>query len=473
MTDNERRGIIYLSNVSKQFEVSKGILKSSKPVHALNGITLQIFERETLGIVGETGCGKTTLGRIIALSILPSSGDVLFKVPPEDLEIIAKADIECNEKGKNEETKNSELCAKLRQIKEKYRINYGNRRDMKRYRKKIQMVFQDPFGSLDPRKFIRDSIAEPIKLLTDEDPEEITRQVIGQVGLSEDHLYRFPHEFSGGQRQRIGIARAISVRPEVIVLDEPTSALDVSVQAQILNLLKDIQKAQNVTYVFISHNLGVVKAMADRVAVMYLGEIVELAKTADLFKDMKHPYTKILLSSIPVPDPKIRQEYAEIEGDIPNPANLPAGCYFHTRCPVAMKVCGWTPQDMGEPIQKMLDEYRNPEVMDLPPVEGIKLDEDNRIIMVSFSSNLTKEHLNIVINLVDKESIQKNGTRFKAINNIDIGPDGSSIVLSMIEPLKPKLNEVKRGHFVSCLLYEAQSDKERLDDGVSQSLIQR
>ncbi len=473
--------LLYVSHLKKYFDINNG-LKKTGTVKAVDDVTFSLKSGETLGVVGETGCGKTTLGRTILHLTKPTDGDVYFDLPQEIMEDVIRTEQKFHDLHlkKNRSPSEQEEYTELKQKVDKYRSRYSltkkSQRELKDYRKKMQPVFQDPFSSLDPRKLIKDVIAEPMKLLTKYSDEEILEKekaLIEEIGLSEDHLYRFPHEFSGGQRQRIGILRAISIEPIMLVLDEPTSALDVSVQAQILNILRDIQQKRGLSYIFISHHLHVIRMMSDKVAVMYLGQIVEIADTEELFSEMLHPYTKALLSAIPLPDPTLKRERTILEGDIPSPANPPAGCYFHTRCPSAMKTCGWTPRDMGESMRRMFDQYRNPEVLNFPPIDNIELDEDDRKITVFFTSALNPSHLESIKDLIDKESNLKNGIRFKAINSVELGSDQSSVVITMIEPSIPRLKEIKPDHFVSCLLYDEPGALEEADEGATQSILQR
>ena len=292
-------------NLFKYFPIRGGMLSRTKAhVKAVDGVSLEVRRGETFGLVGESGCGKTTLGRTIMRLTDPSKGSI--KLEGEEISQV---------KGRN----------------------------LKDIRRKMQMVFQDPYASLDPRQSVRSALVEPMKIHhTASSKSEMNRsaeQLIEQVGLNPDHLARFPHEFSGGQRQRIAIAIALAVKPTFIVLDEPTSSLDVSVQAQILKLLKDIQKDMGLTYVFISHNLAVIRQMCARTAVMYLGRIVELADTQRLFDNPKHPYTHALLSSVPIPDPAKRKGLETLQGDVPSPVAIPAGCRFRPRCAYATDKC--------------------------------------------------------------------------------------------------------------------------------------
>ena len=299
------KDLITVTGLKKYFPVRGGLFQRVVAwVQAVDNVSFTIKEGETLGMVGESGCGKTTIGRTMLRLIEPTDGSVSFG----DTDVFS-----------------------LRG------------RELKEMRRKMQIIFQDPYSSLDPRMPIGESVMEGLKIHNIGSSRERFEMVIDtlrKVGLEDYHARRYPHEFSGGQRQRIGIARALALNPDFIICDEPVSALDVSIQSQILNILKDLQQNLNLTYLFIAHNLSVVEHISDRVAVMYLGKMVELTTRIELFRNPLHPYTQALMSAIPIPDPKMRRERVILKGDVPSPLNPPKGCRFHPRCPMAMDHCG-------------------------------------------------------------------------------------------------------------------------------------
>lgn len=296
--------LLRVENLKKHFPITGGILgRPVSSVKAVDGVSFTVNKGETLGIVGESGCGKSTTGRMLMRLIDPSEGKVTF----EDRELTSLS--------------NSE---------------------MRKIRREMQMVFQDPFASLNPRHTVEKILEEPLKVHgmgSAKERKKRVHELLNIVGLSSYHAKRYPHQFSGGQRQRIGIARALMTKPKLIIADEPVSALDVSIQSQVLNLMQDLQKEFGLTYIFIAHDLGVVRHISDRVGVMYLGKMVELSNSETLYENPLHPYTEALLSAVPVPDPDFKRETILLQGDIPSPSNPPSGCTFHTRCPHATEIC--------------------------------------------------------------------------------------------------------------------------------------
>ena len=300
-TETSRTPLVRLRGVRKWFPITRGIIFQHKVgnVHAVDGVDLEIYPGETVGLVGETGCGKSTLARVVMRLYDATEGTIEFD-------------------GRD--------------------ITHAKGRELRELRRNMQMIFQDPFASLNPRKTVGSIIGDPFRLHKTVPRDKVkseVQQLMELVGLNPEHYNRYPHEFSGGQRQRIGVARSLALRPRLIVCDEPVSALDVSIQAQVLNLLEDLQEEFNLTYLFIAHDLSVVRHVSDRVAVMYLGKIVEMAGGKHLYRNPKHPYTGALLSAVPIPDPDLAEQKKRIilEGDVPSPIDPPSGCRFHPRCP--------------------------------------------------------------------------------------------------------------------------------------------
>ncbi len=311
-------------------------------VRAVDGVSFDVLSGETLGIVGESGCGKTTLGRCLTALVNPTHGGVYFELPDTE-----RVNLEALLATPAEELSASQR-RELTAIDRRYRVDLLRGAARRNYRRNCQMVFQDAFASLNPRHLVRDIVGRPLRIYNEAHGRELTERVVSlleAVGLGREHLNRYPHEFSGGQQQRISIARALALDPQVIVLDEPTSALDVSVQAQVLNLLHELQRQRGLTYAFISHDLGVIQHVSDRIIVMYLGDIVEEGPTREVFTSPRHPYTAALIDANPALVDAAHREIKGLAGAVPDPAKPPPGCRFHTRCPVVTPFCGWDIED--------------------------------------------------------------------------------------------------------------------------------
>ena len=324
--------LLKIYRLKKYYPVLGGVFRRKvAEVRAVDSVNFEIFRGECFGLVGESGCGKTTLGKTIIRLLNPTDGSIYFRVSDDVLEEIDKL-----------ESSDLSSSPRLKELRKMYDLSTFRGSRLKEIRRKMQIVYQDPTTSLNPRLLVKDIVSEPLivqGLAKGDIAKKRVIEMLYKVGLTEKHLFRYPHEFSGGQRQRIAVARALITNPEFVVLDEPTSSVDVSVRAQLLNLFQDLQKELKLTYLFVSHDLSVVECISHRVAVMYLGKIVEIARTEELYKNPLHPYTQALFSAIPIPDPTVKKRRIILSGEVPSPVNPPLGCRFHPRCPKVMEVC--------------------------------------------------------------------------------------------------------------------------------------
>jgi oligopeptide/dipeptide ABC transporter ATP-binding protein len=434
------RSVISLRGVEKHFPIKEGSLQRVVGhVRAVDGVSFDIRPGETVGLVGESGCGKTTLGRCISGLVPPSGGKIYFRLT--DADAAALDAIDATPEGQ----RTKEQLAAVQRIDAEHRIDQLEGKAFRAYRRNCQVVFQDSFSSLNPRQLVKDTVGRPLRIWKEASGQDLTERVVSlleSVGLGRQHLYRYPHQFSGGQRQRISIARALALDPEFIVLDEPTSALDVSVQAQILNLLHDLQRDRGLTYMFISHDLGVVRLMSDRIAVMYLGKVAEQGTATEMFDDPRHPYTEALLAANPDINAKV-SEMKGLRGAVPDPANPPEGCRFHTRCPVATPICGW-------------------EVDDAVAWLGT-----HEALLAGLTDVQRRSNFDATLSLQDDSAAAAVGN---AVQNGDMPPsmknamegfstDGSKVTLTFKPVDEVELEDVGGGHMTACVLHTSRHDR--------------
>jgi oligopeptide/dipeptide ABC transporter ATP-binding protein len=428
-------GRVVLSSIGlrKYFPIKEGALQHVVGhVRAVDGVSFDVVNRETLGIVGESGCGKTTLGRCLAGLVDPTDGGVYVKLPPVERDRLRALRAQ-----PLEELSPAEI-RELQSIDHRYRVDLLTGAARRSFRRSCQLVFQDAFASLNPRHLVRDIVGRPLRVYREAHGAELVERVVSlleAVGLGRQHLNRYPHEFSGGQQQRISIARALALDPEVIVLDEPTSALDVSVQAQILNLLHELHLERDITYVFVSHDLGVIQHVSDRIVVMYLGEIVEEGPTAQVFDSPRHPYTAALIAANPALKGASDVEIRGLEGTVPDPARPPQGCRFHTRCPVVTPYCGWDIEDGIDWIADRPDLWETVKgVTRSTPFKGeVVLTDDVAAARAEEALRADAPH-------AMREAVR------------ELRRSGATLELSFRERDKVRLEEVVLGHTTNCIL---------------------
>lgn len=406
--------LIAVRDLKKHFPIKEGALQRvTGHVKAVDGVSFDIEKGQTLGLVGESGCGKTTLGRLVAGLTEPTGGGVYFDLGPEE-----RAELDRH-------TGADDASAALD---ERHRVDLLSGDTWRRFRRNTQMVFQDSFASLNPRHLVKDIVGRPLKVHREASGSDLIERVVGlleQVGLGRQHLYRYPHQFSGGQRQRISIARALALDPGLVVLDEPTSALDVSVQAQILNLLHELQTDRGLTYLFVTHDLSVVRHMADQIVVMYLGRVSERANTDALFESPRHPYTEALLRASPDLD-EDEEGFQGLEGSVPDPARPPQGCRFHTRCVYATPICGWEIDDVVlhlEDIPGLFDRLEDVERRDAFEADlRFETEEAARTLASTFTTEAPNPMRSALEKLeVDDRTVS---IRFNTVPEVELTPRG-------------------------------------------------
>ncbi|MCL4334646.1 MAG: ABC transporter ATP-binding protein [Candidatus Thermoplasmatota archaeon] len=473
MINSPSTPLLHVTHLRTYLKKSSIFNELRKEVKIVDDVSFTMYGGETIGIMGETGSGKSTLLETILGLREATSGYVYFDLPDgifnRILYLEKKFDGMDGISQKSLSESDLDEYNELRSLRREYSVTKRSRKTMRKLRNHMQPVFQNSSSSLDPRKIVRDIIAEPLWNLTDLNRFEIFQRVedvILEVGLSNEHLYRYPHELNEGQLQQVCIARAIVLQPKLLVLDEPTSSMDMSVKAKIINILRELQLKMNLAYIVVSNHPDVIGSMCDRVAIMYLGKIVELSSRNEIFRNMLHPYSKALFSAIPEPWENARSSIPILKGEIPSMSDPPGGCSFHPRCPSAMKICGWGPSELVPVVRVMLDPYRNREVKDMKQqVASVTADKETNSVVLYFGKDVTvlPDTVEEISSLVEKESLLESGIIFKAVESVERSGDGNRVILKLLEPVVPVLEEIIQNHHVSCFLY-SEKDQERKED---------